>query len=357
MITRFRLLSAPALRFMFSKPVFFTAVFFYFISLSAVAETGVQEPPETAAEQAVPRKRGSFFPGIYFKETLEAGRKAEDAAPFWVRTPAEQEAYNRSVTDYASLLLNNDILIYYGHPLSRSMGILGRYSMEELNTRLTRLAEEYKKAGGRNIIKAFYIIYGTAHPRGEIGIINQDLLKRWVDFALENDMLVFIDHQIGRFDPVDSLREMFHWLHYPNVHLAFDPEWRTPRPNFEFGHLYAHEINRMQQVMEDYLYENDLPGERMLMFHQFHWQMVRERDKVEAVTPRVRLVHCISGIGSPGAKQATYYRHGTLAPNMPVKGFKLWYNFNLPGNHHDTPLMTPAQVYSLRPRPYIIMYQ
>ncbi len=34
-------------------------------------------------------------------------------------------------------------------------------------------------------------------------------------------MIVFIDHQIGRFDPVASLRRMLPWLAYPNVHLAF----------------------------------------------------------------------------------------------------------------------------------------
>jgi hypothetical protein len=41
---------------------------------------------------------------------------------------------------------------------------------------------------------------------------------------------------------------------------------------------------------------------------------------------------------------------------MPVKGFKLWYDFGIPG-HTDRPLMTPEEVMGLNPRPYVIMYQ
>ncbi|MCL2761994.1 MAG: hypothetical protein FWD36_02150 [Treponema sp.] len=312
--------------------------------------------PETGSYETVWRNRGGYFPGIYFTDVIHAARIAEESYPYWVRTKAEQESYSRLITDYSSLLLNNDILAFYGHPRSRNMGILGRYPIEELDQRLTALAQEYESEGGRSIIKAFYIIFGTAWPEGEIGIINQDILKQWVEYAFENDMLVFIDHQIGRHDPIASLKRMFPWLHYPNVHLALDPEWRTTKPMQEIGHLTAEEINRAQQVMEDYLIEHDLPGERFFVIHQFNWRMIRNREKVQSDFGRVRLVHCISGIGTPTEKRATY-EYGARATNMPVKGFKLWFNFNLPGNHHDRPLMTPQEVYELSPRPYIIMYQ
>jgi hypothetical protein len=42
---------------------------------------------------------------------------------------------------------------------------------------------------------------------------------------------------------------------------------------------------------------------------------------------------------------------------MPIKGFKLFYNFNIPGAGYDAPLLSPQEVVNLRPRPYIIMYQ
>ena len=336
--------------------VLFFAVFACLPAGVDARETNLVSPEAGANYLSAWKSQGGYFPGIYFTEVINAARIAEDSLPYWVRTQAEQEMLNRKITDYASLLLNNDILAYYGHPRSPRMGILGRYSMGELRARLNRLAKEYEEIGGRNVITAFHIIFGTAQPRGEIGIINQDLLKTWVDFALENDMLVFIDHQIGRFDPVNSLRRMFPWLHYPNVHLALDPEWRTDRPMQEIGYLTAAEINRAQQVMEEYLIEHNLPGERFLMVHQFHWRMIQDRDKVDASFGRVRLVHSIAGIGAPNVKRSTYEVHGARATNIPVKAFKLWYNTNIPG-HYDNPLMTPRQVYELSPRPYIIMYQ
>jgi len=314
----------------------------------------------TTSNGAVAQPRGGFFPRIYFTNVIEAIRRTEDAKPYWVSTEneleAEREARAREITDYTSLLLNNDILAYYGHPRSRIMGILGRYPIADLDRRLTELAAEYEAAGGRNVIKAFYIIFGTVWPRGEIGYINADLLRHWVEYALENDILIFIDHQIGRYDPIASLEKMLPWLQYPNVHLALDPEWRTSRPMAEIGYVTGEEINRAQQIMEDYLYDNDLPGERFLVIHQFMSRMIRDRDDVRSNFRRVRVVHCADGFGSPAVKRSSYTANAR-AENMPVKSFKLFYNFGTPGAGYDHPLMTPSEVYALTPRPQIIMYQ
>ena len=302
------------------------------------------------------RERGGYFPGIYFLETLNAARRAEDTSPYWARTQEEQDAHNRKITDYTSILLNNDILAYYGHPLTPNMGILGRYSIEELYRRISVTASSYEAvSGGRGIIKAFHIIYGTVWPEGNIGVINHDVLTRWIEFALERDMLIIIDHQIGRHDPVAAVSGMFPWLRYPNVHLAFDPEWRTSAPMQVIGYVNGDEINRIQQAMEDYIYDNNISGERLLLVHQFNWRMIPNRQDVRADFARVRLVHNIAGIGTPQMKRETY-AHGAQARNIPIKGFKLWYDFGISG-HTDRPLMTPSEVYGLNPRPYVIMYQ
>jgi hypothetical protein len=237
------------------------------------------------------------------------------------------------------------------------MGILGRYSLEELDRLLTELAQEYEAvSGGRAIRKAFYIIYGTVWPAGEIGIIGEETLKRYIDFALERDILVFLDHQIGRHDPESSLKRLLPWLRYPHVHLALDPEWRTTKPMQEIGSVTAEEINRCQQVMENYIIENNIPGERLLVIHQFNYVMIKNRGEVKSDFRRVRLVHCADGFGAPVLKRDTY-AFNAAAVNMPVKGFKLFYNFGIPGAGYDKPLMSPKEVYDLKPRPYIIMYQ
>ena len=302
-------------------------------------------------------RNAPLFPHMFFTDTINNWRRAETSRPYWVNTTEEIDNIDRMSEYQVSLLLNNDIVAYYGHPNSRNMGILGRHSLEELDRMLTALAAEYEAlSGGRTVRKAFYIIYGTVWPGGDIGILGDATLMRYIEYGLKHDILVFVDHQIGRYDPVDSLRRILPWLRYPNVHLALDPEWRTTKPMAEIGSVTADELNRAQQVMEDYIIENNIPGERMLVIHQFNYVMIRNRGNVRTDFNRVRFIHCADGFGPPHMKLSTY-QFNAQAVNMPLKGFKLFYNLGIPGAGYDSPLMTPNDVYKLRPRPYIIMYQ
>jgi hypothetical protein len=305
----------------------------------------------------VVNKNAPLFPHMLFTETINNWKRAESSRPYWVNTKEEQEKINRRSEHQVSILLNNDILAYYGHPNSRNMGILGRYSIEELDKLLTDRAAEYEAvSGGRKVKKAFYLIYGTVWPEGEIGIMKDELVMKYIEYGMENDVLVFIDHQIGRYDPIDSLKKILPWLKYPNVHLALDPEWRTTMPMKEIGYVTAEELNIAQQVMEDYIIANNIPGERMLVIHQFNYLMIRNRSEVKTDFNRVRFIHCADGFGPPYMKRDSY-AYNAIAANMPIKGFKLFLNFGIPGAGFDNPLMTPKEVYELDPRPYVIMYQ
>ncbi|MFP3091056.1 hypothetical protein LQZ21_12100 [Treponema sp. TIM-1] len=298
-----------------------------------------------------------LFPSIYYTDAIKTSRHEENFKPYWVASESEIVVEPQVAGQDESIILNDDILAFYGHPRSERMGILGRYSITDLDTRLSELAVEYGAVnGGRGVRKAFYLIYGTVWPQGEIGILQESILLEYIQYALERDILIFIDHQIGRYDPIDALKKMLPYLRYPNVHLALDPEWRTTKPMQEIGSVTADEINRAQQVIQDYLLEHNLPGERLLVIHQFNWRMIQEREKVKSDFPRVRLVHCADGFGSPTLKAASY-AYNAQATNMPIKGFKLFYNFGIPGAGYDQPLLTPKQVIELTPRPYIIMYQ
>ena len=316
-------------------------------------------PPRQAAplRQVAPPRQfvQASFPSLYFTDQYQEWLFREGSRPYWSAT--ETEEWNRLLNQERPLFLDYDIISYYGHPLSRNMGILGRYEPDELYTFLDVLAAEYDAVNGqRKVIKAFYIIYGTVQPRGGIGYISDAVLQRYINFALEHDMLIFIDHQIGRYDPLDSLKMMLPYLHYPNVHLALDPEWRTDKPMREIGGVTAKEINRAQEIMSEYLEKHSLPGNRMLVIHQFHHRMIRNREDVRTGYNRVTLIHCADGIGSPAIKRSTY-AYLARARNMPVKGFKLFYNFNIPGAGYDEPLLTPQEVNNLNPRPVLIMYQ
>jgi hypothetical protein len=302
-------------------------------------------------------KNAPLFPHMLFTETINNWKRIESSKPYWVHTKEELEMMDRMAENQVSILLNNDILAYYGHPNSRNMGILGRYSIEELDKLLTACAADFEAvSGGRKVKKAFYLIYGTVWPEGEIGIMRDELVMRYINYGLENDILIFIDHQIGRYDPIDSLKRILPWLRYPNVHLALDPEWRTTMPMKEIGHVTAEELNIAQQVMEDYIIANDIPGERMLVIHQFNYLMIRNRAEVRTDFNRVRFIHCADGFGPPHMKLGSY-AFNAQADNMPIKGFKLFLNFGIPGAGYDNPLMTPKEVYELNPRPFVIMYQ
>jgi hypothetical protein len=338
-----------------SRKIVLTASILFFAVRAVTAAQSLSVsvyPPESESVSG-----NSLFPAAYLSSYLEAMAAREAARPYWVASESELASRRSGANETISFLLNNDILAFYGHPLSKNMGILGCYSKEELNQRLSALAEEYKAAGGgRGVLKAFYIIYGTVWPEGEIGILSETVLKEYIEYAQANDILVFIDHQIGRYNPVDSLKRMLPWLKYPNVHLALDPEWRTTKPMKEIGMVTAEEINQAQKIMEDYMIENHIPGERMLVIHQFNWRMISGREKVQSGFRRVRLVHCADGFGSPEVKKQSY-EYNARASNMPIKGFKLFYNSGVSGAGYDSPLLSPQDVFALNPRPYIIMYQ
>jgi hypothetical protein len=339
-----------SIKIIFRLIVFFALLLCSFIQVSAISGEGSLNNNTVSWNAPV-------FPQMLFTDAVNNWLRAENSRPYWVYSRNELEEINQMAVFQISMLLNNDILAYYGHPSSRNMGILGRHSIEELDEMLSVLAAEYEAiSGGRKIQKAFYLIYGTVWPQGRIGIINHDLLMQYIEYGLRNNILIFIDHQIGRYDPIDSLRVMLPFLRYPNVHLALDPEWRTNQPGIRLGHVTGEEINIAQQVMENYLIEHNLPGERMLVIHQFNSIMIRDRSQIRTDFNRVRLIHCADGIGPPALKRNSY-AYNAHARNMPLKGFKLFYNLGIPGAGFDEPLMTPAEVYNLNPRPVVIMYQ
>jgi hypothetical protein len=335
--------------------MFLLALLFFLVLVAIAGAESVVMPPPAVGGGDFAREPRPLFPAAYFIEYLEAREAADAGQPYWAASEVETSAHVPS-PQREPILLNNDILAFYGHPRSKNMGILGRHTKEDLNDKLTALAAEYRAAGGRNVRKAFYLIYGTVWPAGEIGILAESLIREYVDYALENDILIFLDHQIGRYTPADSIKRMLPWLKYPNVHLALDPEWRTTKPMQEIGTVSADEINQVQRIMEDYMIENHISDERLLVIHQFNWRMISNREKVRSNFSKVTLVHCADGFGPPQMKRSSY-AYNAQADNIPVKGFKLFYNFGIPGAGYDSPLLTPEEVFRLNPRPYIVMCQ
>ena len=263
----------------------------------------------------------------------------------------------RSQQGLQSVLLNSDIFALYGKPNARTMGVLGQYSLQEIEPIMNEFVKLYDAANGkRNIIPAFYIIYGTCWPEGEIGILSADIVEKYIAFAAERGWYVFLDHQIGKYSVSEATKKLLPFLKYPNVHLALDPEWRTTQPMKEIGSVTAEEINEAQQIIQNYMIEHGIGGRRMLVIHQFNAKMIQQRHLVKSNYERVQLIHCSDGFGSPKLKKDTY-AYNAAAKNIPLKSFKLFLKPMVEGAGYDIPIMKPEEVFSLEPRPYLIMYQ
>jgi len=261
------------------------------------------------------------------------------------------------VPDRQSLLAGNQVLAFYGKPGSKSMGILGEYTKEQIAPLLEGYARLYDDANGTmGVVPAFYIIFGTCWPMGEIGLLRRSVVEEYIEFAAEKGWIVFLDHQLGKYSVEESINSMLPYLQYPNVHLAIDPEWRTLKPMEEIGFITGTELNEAQRIIDAYLDANGLPGIRMLVVHQFRSTMIRDMASVHAGFDRVVLVHTADGFGSPALKKNTY-AWNARALNMPVKGFKLFFESTVTGAGWDQPLMRPEEVLVLEPMPLVVMYQ
>jgi hypothetical protein len=256
-----------------------------------------------------------------------------------------------------SVIAERQVIAYYGHPNSRFMGILGESDLETVTAQLKARAAEYDEINGQiGVAPAFHIIFGTVYENADVGILSRSRTIEYIEHALANDVIVFLDHQIGNGTVEEAIEIMLPYLRYPNVHLAIDPEWATERPGQEIGHVTADDINRAQQMIQDYLIANNIPGTRMLVVHQFNWRMIENRPLVRTTYDRVQLIHHADGFGNPDQKRSSW-QYNAIAENMPLKGFKLFYPKSWRSGGFDVPLMTPEEVMRLEPVPVYVQYQ
>ena len=122
------------------------------------------------------------------------------------------------------------------------------------------------------------------------------------------------------------------------------------------GDVSAEEINAAQEAMSVYLNSEGIPGVKMLIVHQFQEKMIADREAVKADYDGVLLIHTADGFGPPALKRSSY-SFNAKAENMPLKGFKLFFKPELEGAGFDDPLLLPADVLSLEPRPRLVIYQ
>lgn len=318
----------------------FTALFFVHLFAADIIQAGIYP----------------VFPDALFKKNIP--QFVDKVSGYQVKSFSQLEA-ERKVGQMRiwSVLLNYDLVGIYGKPNAYTMGVLGQYPLEQLDPIVEKYVQLYDNVNGdRGVIPVLYLIYGTCFPGGDIGLLSESTVKRYVEYAAERGWYVFLDHQIGKYSVEQAMNTLLPFLKYPNVHLAIDPEWHTTRPMKEIGSVTAEDINKAQQMFQDYLIKNKIPGNRFFVVHQFNAVMISNRSQVRSDYRQIELIHCSDGHGSPHLKRETY-AYNALAKNMPLKSFKLFTKPTVAGAGWDIPIMEPEDVLSLNPRPYFIMYQ
>jgi hypothetical protein len=252
------------------------------------------------------------------------------------------------------------LIAYYGTPLSKLMGILGRTPPTQMLASLKRDVAAWQEADPATPTKCtleLIAIVAQAAP-GASGLYraraDETVVRKVLGWARSAGCILLIDIQVGWSSVAAELPYLEPFLREPDVHLALDPEWDMPpgvKPGRQIGTMDAKDINAAVALMDRLVKENSLPP-KLLVVHRFRDFMVTNPGKIQ--TPEsIRLVVNMDGFGTPSRKIDSYR---VALRGMPTRlsGFKLFTNPRL-----DTPILTPPQVLNgqVRPAPVFINYQ
>ncbi len=245
------------------------------------------------------------------------------------------------------------MLGYYGRPGVASLGVLGQHSIEELMPLIKAKADEYDQINGDVGVKpVFHLIYGMAagdpgRDKTYLLTLSDKVLMEYIEAAQSNGFLVLIDTQLGALTPIEAIKPVLKYLSYDSVHLAIDPEFEVNdldvRPGKVIGHVTGEQINQVQSAMTDYLTENGIKEEKILMVHRFTKGMIKNPETVKSYD-QIDLIMNLDGHGSPALKVKIYNGLYTeVAAAKASGGFKLFFQEDKPT------MMTPRHVLGMDP--------
>lgn len=245
------------------------------------------------------------------------------------------------------------LVAYYGTAQTDSMGVLGEGSPEQILPRLRAAAKPFTRPGQRPQ-PVFELIATVVDPvAGSDGDFSHDipheLVKKYINFAHQHDLLLILDIQPGRSDFLKVVKRWEWALKDPWVGLALDPEWRMGPgqvPNRRVGSVDASEINRVSAWLDDLTRRNRLP-QKIFMLHQFKASMIRRPELVAKRRSLATVLH-VDGFGNPAQKLSTFRR--VVVPGRFWNGFKLFYD-------EDKPLMSAAAVLAIKPEVRFVSFQ
>ena len=260
-----------------------------------------------------------------------------------------------------SILPAKRIVAYYGNPLSKRMGVLGEYPVDEMLARLDREVARWNKADPSHPVQpALHLIAVVAQgDPGKSGKwrmrMDSTLIEQVAGWAQRKNALLFLDVQVGTGNLREELPRLATFLSRPNIHLGIDPEFSmkdgTP-PGRKIGTMDAGDVNYASSFLADLVTKNKLPP-KVLIVHRFTKNMLKGTDQIR-LDPRVQVVVDMDGWGPMTLKRDSYHDYVAEHP-VQYTGFKLFYHND--ERKQGSQLMTPEQVLRLWPRPLYIQYQ
>jgi hypothetical protein len=259
-----------------------------------------------------------------------------------------------------SILPDKRIVCYYGNPSSRRMGALGEYPRDEMLRRLQGEVQKWTQADPQHpavpcLHMVSVVAQGDAGPSGHYRNQMRDAVVDSIyQMARSINGIFIIDVQVGTDDIRNIMPRFENFLKRPDVHFAVDPEFYMRGgivPGRRIGTMHAADINYVSEQLARIVRENHLPP-KVLVIHRFTRNMVTDTEDI-ILRPEVQIVIDMDGWGAPWLKRDSYRDYVVRHP-VQFTGFKLFY-------HNDTkkgdPLMSPADLLKLEPKPLYIQYQ
>ncbi len=262
-----------------------------------------------------------------------------------------------------SLLPAKRIVAFYGNPLSKKMGVLGEYPVDQMLAKLDETTALWRKADPSTPVQpALHLIAVVAQGApGRDGMyrlrMDTALIEKVYGWAQQKNALLFLDVQVGHSTMQQELPRLMPFLARPNVHLAMDAEFSMHYdregmpPGKKVGQFDAADVNWVSQQLQQLVSAKHLPP-KVLVVHRWTRKMISNASRI-TLDPRVQIVMDMDGWGPPWLKFDSY-RDYEVAEPVEFTGFKLFF-------HNDVKkgdaLLTPTEVLRLLPRPMYIQYQ
>jgi hypothetical protein len=272
--------------------------------------------------------------------------------------PAPEPAFTVAPLSNA-ILPKKRIVVYYGNPLSKKMGVLGEYPEPVMLAKLDQEVRDFNAADPATPVQpGLHLIVSVAQGSpGKNGMyrlrMTDSLIDHWCKLAESKGYLIFLDVQVGHSTVQAELQPLLPYLKRPYVHLALDPEFSMHHgsegivPGRKVGVMDAPEINYAIKTLSDIVAQNKIPP-KVLVIHRYTQKMVTNYRDIRPV-PNVQVVMNMDGFGQPWLKRDSYDAYERLQP-VQYTGFKLFYK-------NDKPMLTREQVVKLKPSPLFITFQ